>query len=112
MFITVIPDTGVNNLYVNSYTGRSVLVSGVGNQAPNIILTGNFNNLGGASLHNSLPDLQGGSSNQYYHLTSAQYSDLSTGQFIREGDARLSDPRLILPDIYEDPTIIIDGGLL
>lgn len=30
-------------------------------------------------LHNSLTDLQGGTTNQYYHLTSAQHTDLTDG---------------------------------
>jgi hypothetical protein len=36
-------------------------------------------NLQGTLLHNSLPDLQGGTTSQYYHLTSTEYSNLPAG---------------------------------
>ena len=45
-------------------------------------------------LHNQLPGLQGGSSNQYYHLTSAEYTGSGTGVF-----ARVSSPVFTTPNI-------------
>jgi hypothetical protein len=43
-------------------------------------------------LHNDLIGLQGGSSNQYYHLTSTEYTGTGTGVF-----ARASSPTLVTP---------------
>lgn len=37
-----------------------------------------------ATLHNGLAGIQGGSVNQYYHLTSAEYTGTGTGNFVRE----------------------------
>lgn len=82
MPITIIADTGVNNLFFNTNTGRNIILSGLGGASQNIVATGNFNN----SDHNSLGNIQGGSSDNYYHLTSGQYANLVTGQVIRPSD--------------------------
>ena len=47
--------------------------------------------------HNDLAGLQGGSSDQYYHSTSAEYTGSGTGNFVRVTGATLSD--LDLSDI-------------
>jgi len=36
-----------------------------------------WNQIAAAQLHNNLPDLQGGTTDQYYHLTSTQHTDLT-----------------------------------
>ena len=45
-------------------------------------------------LHNMLPGLQGGSSNQYYHLTSTEYIGTGSGVF-----ARATSPIFTTPNI-------------
>jgi hypothetical protein len=67
MPITIIPDTGVNNIYINSDTGRNVIISGIAG--------------GGAfgAKHNSLLEIQGGATGEYYHLTAEEYANLNTG---------------------------------
>jgi len=54
------------------------------------------------SLHNSLPDLQGGSSGQYYHITSGQYAAL-TGL-----PGKTVDPRF---NVYFEKEVHVSGGL-
>lgn len=44
--------------------------------------------------HNDLSNLQGGTSNQYYHLTNAEYTGTGTGNFVRA-----SSPTLVTPDL-------------
>ena len=44
----------------------------------NVVLSGVSSNI---SRHNSLPDIQGGSLGQYYHLTSGEYANLATGDY-------------------------------
>ena len=68
MPITIIPDTGINNLYVNPDTGTSLIISGsVGPLYPD---------------HNALSNIQGGLEDEFYHLTSAEYSNLVTGSVV------------------------------
>ena len=45
-------------------------------------------------LHNTLPDLQGGVPNEYYHLSNAQYTKLSQGNFQSNWDASLNSPAI------------------
>ena len=47
-----------------------------------------------ANLHNELAGLQGGSSDQYFHSTSAEYTGTGTGVFVRE-----TSPTLVTPDL-------------
>jgi hypothetical protein len=47
-----------------------------------------------ANLHNDLAGLQGGSSDQYFHSTSAEYTGTGTGVFVRE-----ISPALVTPDL-------------
>ena len=72
MPVTIIPDTGANNIYVNADTGRALIVT----TGPNVLIPD----------HNALQGKQGGESNQYYHLTSAEYANLATGQVVRPQD--------------------------
>lgn len=53
------------------------------------------------SLHNSLPDLQGGASGQYYHITSGQYASL-TGL-----PEKTVDPRF---NVYFEKEVHVSGG--
>lgn len=53
------------------------------------------------SLHNSLPDLQGGASGQYYHITSGQYAVL-TGL-----PSKTVDPR---ENVYFEKEVHVSGG--
>jgi hypothetical protein len=39
---------------------------------------------GGAIIHNDLADIQGGTTDEYYHLTSSEYTGTGTGDFVRE----------------------------
>lgn len=45
-------------------------------------------------LHNNLPGLNGGTSNQYYHLTSTEYTGTGTGDFVRKISPALTTPSL------------------
>ena len=47
-----------------------------------------------ANLHNELAGLQGGSSDQYFHSTSAEYTGTGTGVFVRA-----TSPTLVTPDL-------------
>lgn len=47
--------------------------------------------------HNSLAGLQGGTTNEYYHLTSAEYTGTGTGTFVRASGATLTAPNLGTP---------------
>ncbi len=40
-------------------------------------------NLSGATTHNELAGLQGGTTSEYYHLTNAEYTGTGTGNFVR-----------------------------
>ena len=44
----------------------------------------------GITDHNLLNNLQGGTTNQYYHLTSAEYGNTSSGSFIRQTGSFIS----------------------
>jgi hypothetical protein len=78
MPITIIPDTGVNNVYVNADTGLNIILSGVSEQ--------NSVNISGAAgaitPHNYLKGLQGGQVGQYYHLSEDQFNNLVTGAVV------------------------------
>jgi hypothetical protein len=50
-----------------------------------------------ANLHNDLAGLQGGSSDQYFHSTSAEYTGTGTGVFVRETSPTLVTPALGTP---------------
>jgi hypothetical protein len=74
MPITIIPDTGVNNIYVNADTGRNIILSGIGD-SQNFYVSG----IETPAPHNQLAGLQGGQAGQYYHLTADEYANLNTG---------------------------------
>jgi hypothetical protein len=42
------------------------------------------------TLHNGLGGLQGGSSNEYYHLTASEYTGTGTGNFVRANSPTIS----------------------
>jgi hypothetical protein len=42
--------------------------------------------------HNSLSNIQGGTSNEYYHLTSAEYTGTGTGNFVRASGPSIATP--------------------
>jgi len=50
-------------------------------------------------VHNSLTGLQGGSSGEYYHLTSAEYTGTGTGNFVRL-DSPVFTTQILSPLIY------------
>lgn len=75
MPITIIPDTGVNNIYVNADTGRNIILSGINATGENIFISG----IETLAPHNQLAGLQGGQAGQYYHLTADEYANLNTG---------------------------------
>ena len=47
--------------------------------------------------HNDLAGLQGGTTNEYYHLTSAEYTGTGTGNFVRASSPTLTTPNLGTP---------------
>lgn len=47
--------------------------------------------------HNDIAGLQGGSANEFYHLTSAEYTGTGTGNFVRASGATLSSPAITTP---------------
>ena len=49
------------------------------------------------NLHNSLAGLNGGAADEYYHLTSAEYTGTGTGVFVRASNAVLTSPDLDTP---------------
>ena len=49
------------------------------------------------TLHDGLGGLQGGSANQYYHLTNTEYTGTGTGNFVRQSNASLIAPALGTP---------------
>ena len=69
MPITIIPDTGINNLYVNPDTGNNLIISG----SVGPLFTS----------HNSLINVQGGEEDEKYHISLEQYTNLATGSVIR-----------------------------
>lgn len=46
------------------------------------------------SLHNSLGGLQGGTSNEFYHLTSSEYTGTGTGTFVRANSPSIASATL------------------
>jgi len=49
------------------------------------------------TLHDGLGGLQGGSANQYYHLTNSEYTGTGSGNFVRQSNASLIAPNLDTP---------------
>lgn len=49
------------------------------------------------TLHNGLGGLQGGSANQYYHLTSTEYTGTGSGTFVKQNNPSLIAPNLNIP---------------
>lgn len=47
--------------------------------------------------HNTLTGLQGGTTDEYYHLTSAEYTGTGTGNFVRANSPTLTTPNLGTP---------------
>jgi hypothetical protein len=47
-----------------------------------------------ATLHDSLAGLQGGTLNEFYHLTYNEYVGTGTGPFVREANANLTTPNI------------------
>lgn len=65
-----------------------------------------LNSAGGTSaLHNSLGGLQGGTTNQYYHLTSSEYTGTGTGVFVRA-----TSPTLVTPNLGTPSAIVLTNG--
>lgn len=49
---------------------------------------------GGGGAHNTLTGLQGGQPSEYYHLTNAQYTKLSQGNFVGNWNALTNSPAI------------------
>jgi hypothetical protein len=56
--------------------------------------------------HNNLDGLQGGTTNEYYHLTSSEYTGTGTGDFVRENNPDIISPNV--DNINFDTTNIND----
>ena len=82
MPITIIPDTGVNNIYVNADTGRNIILSGILDTGQNVFVSG----FAATAPHNALNGIQGGLSGQYYHLSLDQYNNIVTGSVVRPSE--------------------------
>ena len=70
-----------------------------------------------STLHSDLPGLQGGQANEFYHLTSAEYTGTGTGNFVRASGATLSNPHITgslhvnTIDSEDSTTIEINSGV-
>ena len=71
----------VNNVLLNP----SVFYNGI-----NIVY---LSGVSGELFHNTFGDLQGGTANQYYHLSSGQYFNLTTGSVVRPSETGAFYPR-------------------
>lgn len=58
--------------------------------------TNTFSNTG-VTLHNDLGSIQGGTTGEYYHLTSAEYTGTGTGNFVRATSPTLTTPAIGTP---------------
>jgi hypothetical protein len=89
-----------------SDTVVEVIVSGVCGAIGDVIISGGCAAVDVVetdfTVHNSLPDLQGGASGQFYHLTSGQWSTL-TGL-----PSKTVDPR---EDVYFEKDVHVSGTL-
>ena len=67
-----------------------------------------------AVLHNQLGGLQGGTSNEYYHMTSVEYTGSGTGNFVRATSPTLVTPVLGTPTsgTLTNCTGLPNGGLV
>ena len=83
MPVTVISNTGTSSVYVNSNAELNLILSGVSEQN-SVVITGA---VGPITPHNSLFGIQGGDTNEYYHLTSGEYRSLVTGEVLRPSDS-------------------------
>ena len=57
-------------------------------------------------LHNEIGGLQGGTANQYYHLTSSEYIGTGTGTF-----AKATSPTLVTPNIGTPSTAVLTNAI-
>ena len=70
-----------------------------------------------AALHRDLAGLQGGQSNEFYHLTAAEYTGTGTGAFVRAIGADLTNPHITgslhvtTIDSTDSTTIEINSGV-
>lgn len=63
-----------------------------------------------ATSHNALSGLQGGTTNEYYHLTSAQYTGTGTGNFVRATSPTIATPSVTgLVDAADDSAAATAG---
>jgi hypothetical protein len=77
--------------------GRLVIQQGVNAPAATqTVFTTTFSS-NSVQNHNDLANIQGGSSGQYYHLTSAEYTGTGTGNFVRATSPTLVTPVLGTP---------------
>lgn len=72
------------NSNVGSFTNASITVNAKG------LITAASSGTAPITNHNSLSGLQGGTTSEYYHLTSAEYTGTGTGVFVRKGAAALT----------------------
>lgn len=72
------------NSNVGSFTNASITVNAKG------LITAASSGTAPITDHNSLSGLQGGTTSEYYHLTSAEYTGTGTGVFVRKDAAALT----------------------
>lgn len=72
------------NSNVGSFTNASITVNAKG------LITAASSGTAPITNHNSLSGLQGGTTSEYYHLTSAEYTGTGTGVFVRKDAAALT----------------------
>ena len=78
--------TLVSGTNIKTINGSTVLGSG------DLVVTGSVTT--STVDHNQLANLQGGQSNQYYHLTSSEYTGTGTSTFVRQNTPTLITPNL------------------
>ena len=85
---------------VTTDSAIGVLMAATTPNAKNIYITINGTNQASHfstplhTLHDDLAGLQGGTANQYYHLTSSEYTGTGTGTFVRQANASLTSPNI------------------
>jgi len=60
------------------------------------------------TLHDSLAGLQGGQTDEYYHLTNSEYTGTGTGVFARQTNAQLTTPNI---DSATGTSLVLSGNI-
>jgi len=86
--------------YVTTNSAMGLLLAATTSTSKSVYVTINGTNQAShfttplATLHDELAGLQGGTANQYYHLTNAEYTGTGTGNFVRATSPVLTTPNI------------------